>query len=695
MNSEEHSIELNGLEIKPYITSQMNCRIAGSGYVMEALNSNLNIDLSSFPGTIKATIIFSRISGNGKVKINNTFTDVLSKTSHQIDLDIIENKKLEFSRDKDSIGKIVINKIIIINVEKLIEKISRNEFEVTESTNRLKKYNENWKINFIKLGNVRGIKLINDKIYAQEGAQVLHANIIELIETEPPKSFVISNVIKFIYPCEITAVYFKNEFESNIGNKYQHFVKPAKIQSDIYSKLSNTVKNMPSSSQNNIIYDSFISKLDPNYFSNSKDIIANQGKNNNGLLLKREAEFSISISDLKPHMQYVIVANLKKISGNGKFGVAIGTSNGEIRSSCVNIAPDRETELYIKLNTEENPIEGSCYTLKIFRPEDSTVGDVLLERLMITHGMTILNTNAYKDTTVDINKNIISNNVIYNINSVLNNSKKYSRNIINTKTNYTLNFNESICLKTKSSIFWFNKIKSICPNIKISNDSNIAFCELNNLVKAEKIWLEPFDGFISEKDSVILSNAKTIISSSANNINTINKIYPNVKTILLERVWPDVTLESLKYPSGDYITLIHRSKEITDKIISLYDSENNPPLVVIGAIENYPDFVIPMNEYISYNKMLSVIMNSKFLIDIPEITNYMSSILSIVFDKGLPILTSNKHYINKENCNYIGSLDKINNKISESLKYNKINKDINHNKLNDMLSILFNNSEVI
>jgi hypothetical protein len=700
-------VELNGLDIKTYISSQRNCRAAATGYVMEPLNSNLIIDLSSFSGNIKASIFSSRLSGNGRLKINNVFTDVLSKTSHQVDLDIIDNKKIEISRGQDSVGKIIINSIKIINIAGIDTKLATTQFNQPQMT--LKESVQSWQHLLLKAGNVRGIKLINERLYASEGAQIQHANIIESLETDPPQSFVISNIIKFVFACEIKSVYFKDEFNDNVysnASKYKHFMQPPVIKSNLListnntiNKLSNTVSNMTSSQNNNVIYDSFISSFP---LANSKEAVAGQGKNGNGVLLKREGGFSIPITGLKPSMQYVIVANLKKISGNGKFGVAITTTNGEARSSTIVIAPDRETEMYIKLNTEDPPSIGNSYALKIFRPEDSTVGDVLLERLMIIQGITLASPHvSTQPTSINKSNPASKTNKTTDIDGVRATSKQYSRKIDHTKTEPKFNYTGNIAIKNNSAVNWVNKIKPLCPNLSMNDNANIVFGELGSLSHGEKIWIDPFnDDFISEKDNSILSKAKVLISPSLQNTELFQKLYPNAEIHHLERPWPLIETTPMSYPSSDYVVMIHRTKEITDRIIESY-SKDNPSLVMIGALESYPEFVIPMNEHIVYDKMLGVLLNSKLLIDVSPVDDYKSAILSIAFDSGLPVITSNWFGLGKNNCKFIVAKDKSGNinipkikdlemGIEDGLKLNKIEATENHNaKLDKFFSVIF------
>lgn len=693
-------VELSGLEVKPYIHSQKNCRPSASGYVMEAIDSTLIIDLSHFDNNSKITIITKRISGNGKVKINELDYEVLSKESNHLELSS-SDQKISFVRDDSCIGKIIICNIIISTKDV--------EVEINPSLLEPKKIPQNpanWKNILMKCGDVRGIKLLNDKIYASEGAYIQKADLISYIITEPPNSFVKSDVIKFVYPCEITAVSFNDGFDlPNNKSKYKHFTDPPVLRpinnmTDI-NNSSNIITQQPlPNKSSNVLYDSFETGLDANFLSNVSEVISNQGRNNKGIILKRTGTFSIPMSILQPNMQYVVVVNIKKISGNGKFGVEITTTNAVSKSSTIVLATERETELYLKLNTDAAPDPGCTYMLKVFRPSETTVGDILLNKLMVINGITLANTYVPQ---INIKSNSNGSNCLTDSDEqdpIKSLAKKYSRSILHNKVSNNFNFAGEVNITTRSGMNWFNKICPIYPKIKLNNNSKILIGELHSLLPAERIYLNEFNGdSISDKDNEILKNAKIIISPSLQNTELLGKLYPSVQIQLLEKSWPTIEPTLMKHLPKDYIVMFHRNSAITKRVIESY-SGNYPPLILIGATEFYEGNVVQLNEYITYDKILSILLNSKCLIDVSVVDNYMSGLLSLAIDSGIPILTSNWFALGKSNCKFITSKDKINelnipkindikNRIDDVLQLNKINVNVDHNeKLNKILTVL-------
>ena len=699
-----NDVEIVGMDVKPYIHSQRNCRPSASGYIMEPINSNLEIDLSSFSDNIKVTIITKRISGNGKVKINDEDYEVLSKENNHLEIKL-SNKILKFTRDNSSVGKIVIAKIKITTKDIQLES---NPALLEPKTSIINP--ENWRILLLKSGAVKGVRYANNRLFVSEGAYIENAEAIEFLRTDPPQCFVRSNIIKFIYSCEITEISFSHGFglSAPFPNKYKHFNAPALLQTsqqnmqDINSNHILSQNNIEPSPGSNVLYDSYVSTFNLETLTNANEVIVNQGKNASGLVLKRFGTFSIPMSELQPNMQYVVVANVKRLSGNGKFGAAIETTDGTRKSFMLVLAAEREVELFLPLNTEEAPTPGDNYLLKIFRPEDSSVGEVLIERLMVIKGISVASSYVNKSipTTIMINdKTYLSNK--NETDQIRYNAKKYSRiNYFNSNDN-KLDYKAEISVRSKSGMNWFNKIKSICPGLKLVNDSKILIGELGSLMPAEKIWLNAFnDATISDKDHKILQNAKHILSPSLQNTELLSKLYPNVKINLIEKPWPMITPMAMKSLPTDYMVMFHRNNHLTSAVLEAY-SNNYPNLILIGASQNYDKNIIQLNEYITYDKILSVLLNSKLLIDIPECDDYYSGLLSLASSAGIPTITSNWFGLNKPNCKFIISKNKVDelnvpttndiiNGINDGLNIQRGDSNNNHNdKLVNFLSILF------
>jgi len=692
-----NDIELNGLEIKPYIHSQKNCRPSASGYVMEALDSSFIIDLSNFQNISKIAIITKRISGNGKVIINDLNFDVLSKDSNI--LEIGPTKTLTFLRNDLCIGK-----IIIANIKISINDVQLNINPSFIDQRIIAQNPENWRNLLMKCGEIRGIKLVNNKLLVSEGAFIQKSDLINYIETEPPNCFIKSDVIKFIYPCEITNISFsENTILVDKSNTiYKHFNEPVNTMINVLpSILANdnfTAKeNMTKS--DNIIYDSLENGINPSTLTKVDDVEAHQGKNNKGAIIKKDGTFCVPLSMLQPNMQYVVVVNIKKINGNGKFGIQITTTDNIPKGSVVTVATDRETELYLKLNTDSEPTPGNSYMLKFFRPEESSFGDLLLNRLMVISGIALANlVNPQNNKPAQIKVSKFNNK--NETDPIRGLAKLYHRNLPHKKTNPIFNYSGEISLKSSSAINWFNKLSPLCSKIKVTDNAKILFSELTSLNSADIIFLEPFTEDISSEDMNILQCAKIIISSSSENVKLLTELFPNVSVKLLERTWPMIESTPIKHLPKDYCVMFHRNAEITHKVVSNYPN-NYPPLVLIGAQHSYNENIIQLNEYISYDKILDVLINCKILIDFPEYNQYMSGLLSLAFDYGIPVVTSNNFGKDKYNCKFLISNknDKINlpeveniqKAIVELLEFKKLEVNSEHNKkLDELFSTIFN-----
>jgi hypothetical protein len=135
------------------------------------------------------------------------------------------------------------------------------------------------------------------------------------------------------------------------------------------------------------------------------------------------------------------------------------------------------------------------------------------------------------------------------------------------------------------------------------------------------------------------------------------------------------------------MVLINRDEKITQEIIKNWNSDLCD-LCVTNSRGDYPGRIIPLNEYLSYNKFLYILFNSKAIIDISNIKEYNSAILHLSLAKGIQVISNNNYINNKENCINVQSAEEINEKlISESLSNVNLNNDMskyNYNLLEMM-----------
>jgi hypothetical protein len=62
---------------------------------------------------------------------------------------------------------------------------------------------------------------------------------------------------------------------------------------------------------------------------------------------------------------------------------------------------------------------------------------------------------------------------------------------------------------------------------------------------------------------------------------------------------------------------------------------------LVGARGEFPDFVIPTNEYMQFAHLTYILMNAKCVIDLPTVIDYESSMLALTEALGTPVVTTN------------------------------------------------------
>lgn len=699
--------EIFGLDIRPYILSSLSARASGSGYVLEPQNSRLSFDFSSFEGKIKIDLVSKRISGNGRLLINNQEVTVLSKISHRTELELEKNKVIDIVRDNSASGKLIVCGFTITRID-----------DDGRSVITVDKMPENWKKTLSRCGHIKGVRLVGDQLLAVEGGSIQRADVIETIITNPPNAFVIGDNVKFIFPCEIVDISLKTDLASLSPLKpiYKHIPAPPKLgtkddpaHQNKYTQsvvFPNGIQNVTGSKNNAIIYDSYSSGLKPDTLHNTANLVGNFGNSGKGILLNKDAKFSIPVSNLQPYTQYVVVATLRKMSGNGKISICFTSSDGNQRSVTSLICPDKLVELYIKLHSEYEPHVGSSYFLTLFRPEGTNIGEIYIERLMIIHGITRSHQRGpyIPETAPTLNEN--SGYIFFGSeleHPVISTAKKYSINTPQMYDKSLFDKTSTVTINSLSSMKWYLKVKNLCPNINLKNntgdESVLLMSSLGSLKKCNNLWLDVFDGGISDSDNEILNGCKLIATPSFDNLNLLKSKYKNV--IYLEKPWPYIAPKQMPLPVKDYIFAIHRKNSITKRLFESWTNDM-PPLLIVGYRGEVPDHVYVMNEYIGYDNMLYAMLNAKLIIDLPEHNNYLSGFLSLANSFGIPTITSNwqglfnnaKFIVSKDTENNISipTKEMLSQTIIETLSnYNLTENTLNkHNdKLNNFLSTIF------
>lgn len=696
--------EVFGLDVRPYVLSTLSATLTGSGYVLSPQNSKISFDLNSFSGKIKVDIVSKRANGNGRCIINGQEITVLSKISHRTELEFENNKVIEIIRDSSATGKLIITGFSITSID-----------EHGQSIITVDKMPENWKKTLSRCGNIKGIRLVNEQLLAVEGAHIQRADLIESIITNPPNAYVINDNIKFVFPCEIVDITLKNSVStaSPIKPIYKHIPGPPKLeqQAQIAARSHQVVfpkgiQVVTGSKNNSIIYDSYETGLKTNTLHNTLNVEGGFGNSGKGILLNKDGKFSIPVSNLKPYTQYVVVATIRKMTGNGKISICFSSSDGNQRTSTSIICPDKLVELYIKLHSEYEPHVGASYFLNLFRPVGTNIGEIYIERLMIIQGISKPYQNVQASQNFESSQSINENNGYILFSSeiehpVIASAKKYAIHKAQPASNLTFDKHGALVVNTFSAMKWYLKMKNIIPNVNLKNetDNALLISSLGNLKQCDKIYLDVFNGDISEFDNDILNNCKTIYSPSLDNINLLKTKYKNI--VYLEKHWPYITPKELPLPVKNYMFFIHRKNSITKRLFESW-TPYMPPIFIVGYRGEVPDYVYAMNEYINYDNMLYAMLKAKVIIDLPEYDNYLSGFLSLANSSGIPVITSNwqglfnnaKFIVSKDNINNIKlpTKEMLTNIILEVLNNdNKSNNTLDrHNeKLEKFLNIVF------
>lgn len=359
-------IELNIPELKSIISKSISCKIRDS-VILESRYGSVTFNLF---GT-KATVTLKRLSGNGKILINQKETIVKSKSLFSTDA-YIEDGKLTICRPNDGIGEVVVLGI----------KVYMDEFEEEILSSK-------WK-SVLDRVEYECLSLIGGKLKASQGAYITNESSV-CIETNPPNAYIRTDgKIKFQIACEITELSIdknlpmvnksKNLFVPRVAPDV--IITPQQSKQVVVEQVKNFSTRQKQRSEhimNLILFDSKISREFTTQSPNSKTLKYIKSNNVDYLLIKSGGAYKISVPYFKPNMEYVAVINAKKLNGNGRL--TIDTSYGF--SASVNIS-NVMSEHYVSIKSGNVILENDKMTISM---SDDASGEVIIERIQIIEGI--------------------------------------------------------------------------------------------------------------------------------------------------------------------------------------------------------------------------------------------------------------------------------------------------------------------
>lgn len=655
--SDLKSKTLSWIELKPYLTSTKNTRFTLQGCILENKLGKAGFDFSGFQGDVSICLRFRKLSGNGLCWIqtseDKSSIQILSKVSQEVKIPI-QCKKFEIDR-RDCLGEIEILGATIFYQNERVES----------------ELNQDWKVLLRKCSKYASVRLIDRKLFASPGGY-LESEALQEIETNPEGMWSRSGSrINFTSSCEIVKLSFSATAPpAIIPQPYIHrpevsppppvFTPTRTYQPKVplppmQIHRPTTIELPP---EPVYLYDSAVqrglaklnlggTKIIKHHFSNGKDLIS----------MSRGAILQIPISILKPNQEYVFVFTIKKLSGTGKLRAGLTNNNQPPSHMELVLADSNESEKYLILNTGFTPSD-SGYKLYLSTSAEDFSGEIMFSRIRISANLN-LSQVKYQVEQLGHQAMVLSPTVPLNLNysiGVSGDDPQAQTAQKHARFNSTLIFQESVNLEIRgnllissySGLAWFNKIRSVLPNLCIfKNKESLANFDLvsigcaGSLSPAKRMWVDYFEK-LEQSDFDCLSSAEKIFTPSLKNQQWLQDLLPSTKVVQTGRFWPYLEPKEIKFlKDSSYVLIVNRNSHQTKKILDLWSSEFPTP-VILGARGHWPDFAIPIPEYLNYHQLLWLVLQSRAVLDISsQITESHSALFHLASQAQIPVLSSN------------------------------------------------------
>lgn len=655
MQTEELTLE----EIKLFVSKSVDTKFSNQSLIVEAKSgfALLELPTEKYTNLSEIKLFFKRISGNGKITLNDEEYTINSKISEVISLSL-SNNSIKLSRPLDSIGEVGLFGASLTYTEP-------SEPEVVNK----------WKSIVDKCGKYTGLRVINNKLLATEGGSIDNGFTVAVLSTEPSNSYYRDGEsIKFTQNCEITELEINHSYavlkkELPIPYSERKEDKPA-IQVEAKGRTSNPVSipdlsvapNLTVTKQDFILFDTnFVSGFDSLVFKKDKlvKIIKSNGKTY--VSIKRFGHITINVPKIQANENYIIMINGKKLSGNGKINLSFSTAEESFPKKWNSFFLDNnlvDKYINIKSGNESFAQKGSKLHLSVL--EDG-IGEVLISRILVVKDLPIANgKNLANETFYPTETPLILNNENYNKFSIKRSTRESA---VVTVSDFV--FNNQIVTDaiveplTNASRTWLSKVYPTLKGLKVkdkknlvepvarsTDDPDLVMGSLGNLKVGKRIYVEEFANkqLPSESDVEILKKTKTVLTSSVQNQICLKQFLTGQEVVLATKVWPP--LNEYKNLDKEFFVYFEKNEELTKALCSIW-LKDFPTLYVIGSTVGVPNYVKHISPYEEYPVVCNYIMNSQGVIDLSLNTNYKSGIVDFALGNGVNVLTNNMHYLTK------------------------------------------------
>ncbi len=616
--------KLVGKNLEPYSLQSKFCNFTSGTCILEGKFGFTSFDFSSFENAQSCQLKFKRVSGNGLVAIVSeseaTNYNIVSKVFENVSVDVSKSKKFSVLRPSSGIGNVELLSVSII-ADGILEKN-----DGVDMRNELKKCKR------------RFIRLVGERVFANEGASIESEGKPIYIETEPPGMYrQEAGITKFLGLCEIV----KLKVDVPSPHQFPKFLESARNASSltpvgisVYSGFEGMLEQAAS----------FTFRPDIDSSSSSQDTCVLPG----GMSVGRYGAVTIPDISLDIGGKYVLVMKCKNMDGNGRITISV---SGTDLNKTVYVGADDSVNLPFSVTLDSShslyinrsgPSDGNVWVSKIFIAKDETIYSQLIGGNKIFQDANIIK-EFKRDISVDSFR--------YDI---LNFSKMEAEQ-------YSEKFDSSIILNvkpcTQSMNSWVSKFVNAFDGITVDSSqlkgcklylsdpsTSVLMTDIRNLLKYKKIMLEEFNCVLNSQQIEFLQGTDVIFTPSLVNAQYLRSLAGVKRVLYVPKFWP-FKQPSQRMIQGDYNLLISRSINSTLNFIKYYNS--NKKLVIVGyrGADIDSETIQTFDEFLPYSDMLSLIYNSCTIIDFPDNIHYYSGVLDFALIAKKNIVTTN-HWLN-------------------------------------------------
>src|SRR5690606_15248450 len=462
-----------------------------------------------------------------------------------------------------------------------------------------------WNVQINKCDKHHCLRLIGDNLHASDGA-FIQGNILR-IQTEPNNMFTNKDgIVRFLGSCKIIDLEVGGEnIRRDIDPVLNLPVEPERVRSDLLVedvRLGNKEEPVVPAG----LFDTNATGFSPVYGSNDSVV------NVSGVVLDRHGSYNIPLKNINHGKKYRVDITVSRIDGNGKFMFNILPNPS---GSVVKMASNEDRTFSI----ETAPSVSSSYSLSVWR-HPSSKGRIRISRIVVSGGVeSVLEPEIIKHRQIRPIQNRAPEPpkpVVKPLPppSIINYSDDYvMRDVIRfADYNFSKPSHQSrpISISTTSGMRWLSKIQSSTNNFHIDDKSDVLICSIDSIKEAKKVFLDSFtEDKITDKIIESLSKTDVIYTPTEQGVSALMNKLDGKDIRCLARVWPYTQPVSIPFlETKDFIVLPNRNDQVTRLVIDALHGLN---IVVLGARGRYPQNVIPVNEYLQYNKLLWLIQKAK------------------------------------------------------------------------------------